>query len=602
MSVRIAKHCILIMSLFVLLLCPSFCFADTTVEQPFVLTADEKQYIDQNPVIEVLIPDGVQPIQYFDNSGNLQGIAKGLFDDLSAHTGLRFKFVPLKSTKQSKEILADKKYKLVGIIANQHLGIFPGIELTNTFMKVSMFTVINRSVDMNDLSDKRFAYLEGSNVPEGVNKINMVSCGTREDTIAAVNDGRADYVIANSLTVTKALFSGTYPNIFTVPTDRDQREYAIGVSVNEPILKVIINKGLASFDASEKDSLLLSAIAEKEDNFSFAAFWKTHYIAIIVVISLLVLALVVLLLSVKQSRDEAVLQNRLMVKLAEITDDYTYEYQIRTDTLRLSKTCAECLGLKPILRDFSKMIKYNILNSEFTNATLVALLKQMCEAEVENKVVSVNLTQGKVDIFSVTNAFVYGSNKQPEIIIGKLKNITNLIKEKSLLEDKAHRDGMTNVYNAATVQAVIVDRMKKLKLGTDAFIIIDVDKFKRVNDTLGHAVGDEVLKRLAFSLKMQTRSNDIVGRLGGDEFCVYLTNISSMQILERKCTQIKEATESSLGRGFASQITVSQGALIVEPKDRFESIYERADKLLYVAKAAGGNTYRIETEPEQDDI
>lgn len=132
-----------------------------------------------------------------------------------------------------------------------------------------------------------------------------------------------------------------------------------------------------------------------------------------------------------------------------------------------------------------------------------------------------------------------------------------------------------------------------------AVLIVDLDHFKPVNDTYGHGAGDEVLRRFAELLKRQSRRNDLVGRLGGEEFCVVLpeTSLAAAQdVAERivaECRRLEVVVD-----GHLLGITVSVGVTEVEPDDRdFSNVLRRADAALYAAKDSGRD--RVETLPRQ---
>ena len=132
-----------------------------------------------------------------------------------------------------------------------------------------------------------------------------------------------------------------------------------------------------------------------------------------------------------------------------------------------------------------------------------------------------------------------------------------------------------------------------------AILIVDLDHFKPINDTYGHSAGDEVLKRFAELLRRQSRRNDLVGRLGGEEFCLVLpetTLAAAQDVAERivaECRRLEVVVD-----GYLLGITVSVGVTEVDPDDRdFSSVLRRADSALYAAKDSGRD--RVETLPRQ---
>jgi diguanylate cyclase (GGDEF)-like protein len=123
--------------------------------------------------------------------------------------------------------------------------------------------------------------------------------------------------------------------------------------------------------------------------------------------------------------------------------------------------------------------------------------------------------------------------------------------------------------------------------------MVDVDCFKKVNDTYGHAVGDQVLKRVAEILKKSFRSVDLVCRIGGDEFVVVMTRASSdmRQIVINKIARANEVL--SQPEGEVPGVTLSVGVAFSDRKNPRGDIFKDADTALYAVKENGRNGCRI---------
>ena len=126
-------------------------------------------------------------------------------------------------------------------------------------------------------------------------------------------------------------------------------------------------------------------------------------------------------------------------------------------------------------------------------------------------------------------------------------------------------------------------------------ILIDLDDFKRINDTLGHTTGDEVLCAVAARLRTLVRPEDTLARLGGDEFALILPDIGS----EENARHVIDKLLSSLRNPFlyggqTLVVSVSVGvSMHPADADSTETLAVRADKAMYAAKAAGGSGYRF---------
>lgn len=162
-------------------------------------------------------------------------------------------------------------------------------------------------------------------------------------------------------------------------------------------------------------------------------------------------------------------------------------------------------------------------------------------------------------------------------------------KHNQKLQMAADTDLLTNLYNKVTTENKIRDYINYNPDLSAVLFILDMDNFKGINDTMGHSVGDEVLKSLGSYLRESLGDENIIGRIGGDEFLVFIKNIETEQEQE---WQAKRAHE--IFRRFAKEketlvpITFSVGAAWY-PKDanNFEALFEAADWALYEAKKKG---------------
>ena len=166
------------------------------------------------------------------------------------------------------------------------------------------------------------------------------------------------------------------------------------------------------------------------------------------------------------------------------------------------------------------------------------------------------------------------------------------------LREIADTDALTGLSNRRHFLAVAAEKIAPAHtLGAPlSLLMVDIDHFKRINDTHGHAAGDHALRLLAATLKESTRKDDCVGRLGGEEFAVVLAGATpavAQDIAERICKHV--ATLAILdGEGRRFSVTVSIGLATLAPSDaKPEDLLARADAALYRAKRAGRN--RVET-------
>ena len=122
--------------------------------------------------------------------------------------------------------------------------------------------------------------------------------------------------------------------------------------------------------------------------------------------------------------------------------------------------------------------------------------------------------------------------------------------------------------------------------------MLDIDHFKKVNDTRGHACGDAALHGLASTLEHNLRRHDLIGRLGGEEFAVFLPDTAlgqAMQLAERLRMQVAITAMAAPGEPEPIRITISIGLAMLSGQESLESLLARADDALYQAKREGRN-------------
>lgn len=162
----------------------------------------------------------------------------------------------------------------------------------------------------------------------------------------------------------------------------------------------------------------------------------------------------------------------------------------------------------------------------------------------------------------------------------------------------ARMDSLTKIYNRDSIERLMQEYFEQVKgCGVVAFMMMDVDNFKEINDTSGHVLGDKVLIKLAHILDEQFSDEGIVARMGGDEFAVFLPNAVSHSKVEERVNllrsiireQMKEESELS-----KKTVTCSIGvAMLYDGVGTFSQIYSQADQALYEAKRNGKNRYVI---------
>lgn len=173
-----------------------------------------------------------------------------------------------------------------------------------------------------------------------------------------------------------------------------------------------------------------------------------------------------------------------------------------------------------------------------------------------------------------------------------------LFRELEQLRDKANLDQLTGIYNRRYGETLIATKLIEFQKGGRpvGLLFADIDHFKRVNDTYGHAVGDLVLKTVAKTLSSSVRNMDHVIRWGGEELLVLLAGDFDLNGLRRIANKLRILVEQSKVQvgGHTIQVTVSMGAALAGCNDSVDTLVNKADRLMYESKKAGRNRITAE--------
>lgn len=180
-------------------------------------------------------------------------------------------------------------------------------------------------------------------------------------------------------------------------------------------------------------------------------------------------------------------------------------------------------------------------------------------------------------------------------VLLRLKSIQ--IKQSKRLQKQIYNDALTGLYNRHFVYELLDYELEMMKKTRSPFCLCfaDVDYFKKVNDTYGHQVGDEVLKDIADVLTNNLRKSDVICRWGGEEFVVVLPRcdiVQAPQVIEK----VKKALNDKVMSSKQISITMSFGIVSLSNEEPIECILKRADDLLYLAKENGRNRIEVETD------
>lgn len=187
------------------------------------------------------------------------------------------------------------------------------------------------------------------------------------------------------------------------------------------------------------------------------------------------------------------------------------------------------------------------------------------------------------------------------IVVSNFIASVTVLKGTRQLKEKADTDQLTGLGNKLSTENRIKEYMADSPDSLAVMFVLDIDNFKKINDTMGHAFGDEVLRELGRHIGVNFRVTDIIGRTGGDEFTIFLKNLKDVSNAEKEAQKLEYFFQHfQVGDYVKYSATASIGAAIF-PTDGedFETLYKAADAALYKAKRRGKNQLAFFDEKEE---
>lgn len=273
-------------------------------------------------------------------------------------------------------------------------------------------------------------------------------------------------------------------------------------------------------------------------------------------------------------------EERMTKIIDNINEDIAiFEYLKNINSVFFSKNTVELLNLN------KKMLKELKSNPNKFEKYIDDLIEQADEDDIVKsgeKYISLKVFKEEDEVYGV--------------ILDKTKEVLEVQEIKTQLErigEKVYRDSMSGVYNREGLELLV--RKALLERMQGILMIFDIDNFKAINDNEGHPKGDEVIIKFAQCLQMNFKENDIVARMGGDEFAVFIKDELFINIMKNKCEVVLEYLRGELREYYEKyHVSASIGvAYVSKGNHTYESLYNSADEALYIAKKTGKNTYYI---------
>ena len=332
--------------------------------------------------------------------------------------------------------------------------------------------------------------------------------------------------------------------------------------------------------------------------------WNIYGLAIVSVVFTVVLVAVLASRERKYSRQlqheaDSLRQSEQRYRVVEeFSEGVVFEGDLFTDVLRFNTNYQQVFGHLPFLKTVSD---FGVIQP------LIFVDDAQDFAQFGQKMMSGDPARGSIDyrVCGTPDKLVWhrleyrtitNTSGRPAKIIGRVQNIDAEKTRLLQLQIMAESDSLTGLCNNASFKEKVDHYLQNDGLNGEHFLMaIDLDNFKCVNDTFGHAEGDRILQLFGAKIKPLFRASDIVGRIGGDEFAIFVKDFSHTQGIAAKAEDICELVSvlgGSHNRDFT--LTCSIGISIYRRDgSNFLELFKKADTALYQAKRVGKGRYSI---------
>jgi len=279
------------------------------------------------------------------------------------------------------------------------------------------------------------------------------------------------------------------------------------------------------------------------------------------------------------------------------TENVLYEWELEGDRLVFSESWKKIFGYSPVAGNLVRILQEG---SHFHPEDVSKVYESIAAMQegTDYQVIEVRIAKadGRYLWCRMRSTALRGGDGKIRKIVGIIINIDEEMRSAQALRERAERDSLTRLLNKHATQVQAESYLADFAGDAlCAMMIIDLDDFKQINDRYGHRFGDAVLTQVSREIRRLFRPQDIIGRIGGDEFLVLMRGIDRREVAEDRCRRLAAA----LGNIYREQLGAaplgcSIGVALYPRHGRtYAELFRRADRALYRAKDLGKNNFAV---------
>ena len=587
-------------------------------------TREELEYIENSRVLKVAYVSGRKPLSFKNEEGEFDGISRAIFDKVAELSGLTFEYVELPEGVIDYDYLQEAQIDLItGVEYNSANMNSKGIFMSRPYISARKVMVSRPDFEYSEKETYKLAVATGSKTVKGVlnsryPNLEIIDYQNNEECFKALYNGEVDMLIQNQYVVDSILAKPIYSTFKVVPIDGLEDELCFstivdlngagGMSEEESSLLIgILNKAISQISSTEMDNMVMRESVENQYELEVFDFLYNYRFTIAVVASAFVILNVLAVIYFKERKKRellleeetkrAVVQQRRYQTIMECSEDMIYE---------ISLTGESSIGSDKIRKKFGWEIPQLVDDLDFAKAMEILHIHPDDEqifrqtmltngvGKFDDQVLRVGKSNGEYLWCRVYRTLLMDDNNNVVSILGKIVDVDEEMKEKLQLEHKTRTDLLTGLLNKQTFEKEVRDYVDNHSTEGACFVFIDMDHFKDINDRFGHSVGDQVIKETAKKIQLLFANFDLVGRFGGDEFCVFVKDIPRDTLIDRLKFAVKKMEQEYVYEGGVVKISASIGAAYCKKeKTVYKEFMDVADAAAYQAKDNGRNCYII---------
>ncbi|WP_283607822.1 GGDEF domain-containing protein [Faecalispora anaeroviscerum] len=272
-----------------------------------------------------------------------------------------------------------------------------------------------------------------------------------------------------------------------------------------------------------------------------------------------------------------------------ISDDILFDYDVITDTLHLSDN-VKLIGVPAVINQYSEkaLQKKSVYPADIP--VFQHFIKNLRNnIKVSNTILRFQHKDGRYYWYHLIGATITDDSGRITKMVGKAVNMNRQKEEMLELVERAQRDPFTKLYNKTMTETLVRQSLSYESDRSHAILVIDIDNFKEINDTYGHLHGDAVLVEFSRILKLNFEDKGVVGRIGGDEFLVFLRGEKSLDTIRQKAQEVCQMFQQAESLSNMQHLLSASVGVSLFPQDgtAYEELFHKADQALYVAKRHG---------------